>query len=60
MFYFLLQALKRDNDLYELAKKAEQETAENTEKSEITDTNTTFDVPMQPLRCVHRHIEIYQ
>ncbi|GLD61094.1 uncharacterized protein AKAME5_001294100 [Lates japonicus] len=47
------EALKRENDLYELAKKAEQETSgqpANTDESEITEANGTPDIPIQPLR----------
>uniref|UniRef100_A0A4W6DB49 C3H1-type domain-containing protein n=1 Tax=Lates calcarifer TaxID=8187 RepID=A0A4W6DB49_LATCA len=47
------EALKRENDLYELAKKAEQESSgqpANTDESEITEANGTPDIPIQPLR----------
>ncbi|XP_045902637.1 uncharacterized protein LOC123969360 isoform X1 [Micropterus dolomieu] len=47
------EALKRDNDLYELAKKAEQESSgqpANTDESEILEANTTPDILLQPLR----------
>lgn len=54
--FFSLQALKRDNDLYELAKKAEQESSgqpANTDESEILEANTTPDILLQPLRYAH-------
>ncbi|XP_044044761.1 zinc finger CCCH domain-containing protein 6-like isoform X3 [Siniperca chuatsi] len=47
------EALKRENDLYELAKKAEQESSgqpANTDESEIINANTTPDILIQPLR----------
>ncbi|XP_044202428.1 uncharacterized protein LOC122979220 isoform X2 [Thunnus albacares] len=47
------EALKRENDLYELAKKAEQESSGqpvNTEESEIIEANETPDILIQPLR----------
>ncbi|XP_030000399.1 uncharacterized protein LOC115426401 isoform X4 [Sphaeramia orbicularis] len=47
------EAIKRSNDLIELVKKAEQESAgqsENTQGSEITETNTTADWFIQPVR----------
>lgn len=53
MFYFFSpQALKRDNDLYELAKKAEQKSSEqpaNTDESEVTEAIP--DIFKEPLRC---------
>lgn len=47
------KALKRENDLYELAKKAEQKSSgqpTNTDESEILDANTTPDILIQPIR----------
>ncbi|XP_040002027.1 uncharacterized protein LOC120800191 [Xiphias gladius] len=47
------EALKRENELYELAKKAKQESSgqpENTDESKITEANRTPDILMQPLR----------
>ncbi|XP_071359350.1 mucin-4-like [Trachinotus anak] len=47
------EALKRENDLYELAKKAEQESSgppTNTDGPEITEENQTPDILIQPLR----------
>lgn len=58
--FFLLQALKRDNELYEqqqqqqqLAQKAEQESLaqpDNTNESEILEANRTPDTLLQPIR----------
>ncbi|KAM7418443.1 hypothetical protein PAMA_015862 [Pampus argenteus] len=47
------EAIKRENYLYELAKKTEQESSEqpvNTEESEIIEANETPDIIIQPLR----------
>lgn len=54
--FFSLQVLKRDNDLYELTKKAEQESSGepvNTEESEVIEANKTPDILIQPLRYAH-------
>ncbi|KAM7393611.1 hypothetical protein PAMP_020469 [Pampus punctatissimus] len=47
------EAIKRENDLYELAKKTEQKSSGqpvNTEESEIIEANETPDILIQPLR----------
>ncbi|XP_054460403.1 uncharacterized protein LOC129095846 [Anoplopoma fimbria] len=49
----LHEVFKRDDDLHELSKKAEQESSEqpeNTDESEITEASRTFDTLLQPLR----------
>lgn len=50
------QALKWENDLYELTRKANQESSGQPENpSEITETDQTPDKSLQPLQCVlHR------
>lgn len=53
LYLFSLQALKRENDLYELAKKAEQEPSgqpANTDESEMIDANRIPDILTLPLR----------
>lgn len=52
----LLQALKRDNDLYELATKAEQKSPmqqASTDEPGSTDAMETADVDLATLRFVH-------
>lgn len=52
---FCFQAIKRDMDLYEQAKAAEQRPAGSpvdAEQSDTLDTNKLPDLFLQPLRCV--------
>lgn len=52
--YVSRQALKRENELIELSKRAEQETSgppANADESEMMETNPVPDIFLQPLRC---------
>lgn len=53
MGHLFLQALKRDKDIYELAKKAEQKSSgqpANTDESDINDAIQAPGMLMQPVR----------
>lgn len=56
-----MQAVKRESDLTELAKKAEQESTgqpDDTDESKIMEATTTPDVLKQPLRCAHTNFNL--
>lgn len=53
------QALKRESELIELSKRAEQETSgppANTDESEVMEPNKIPDILLQPLRCTHANL----
>lgn len=61
LYIFSLQALKREKDLCELARKVEAESSgvpENTHASEMTEKDQTPDIFLQPLRCVHTDLNM--
>lgn len=56
-----MQSLKRESDLYELAKKAEQESRgqpADTDESNIIEATRTPDMFKQPLRCAHTNLNL--